>query len=527
MAITKEYIKTYLLTKNNKLSSQRLRDLHVTESPAELFCIFYNTVGGKCETCGNPTKFKSFSAGYHRFCSKKCSASSRQTLSQRAKTNLEKYGTEHAWQSDQVKEKIKQTNRERLGTEFPMQSEVCKGKREITCLSRYGVKSVLQSTAIRDKGTATNTGRYGVEHPMQSTPIQLKSKKNRLENWLPLKLEQIKPVVTPAFNLSDYTNIDARYLWKCAHCGSAFESTLSDGKIPRCFTCHPRRTRTSQMETDIDQFIQSLGFVTSTSDKTLIAPQELDIVVHSQKLAFEINGNYWHSELNGRDKLYHLSKTKKCEEIGYRLIHIQSSEWDASPELVKSRIQSVLNKNTRIYARNCSVRVISASDANRFLDINHIQGSCQGSARYGLFYNGECVAVITFGKSRFSKDYHWELLRYASKCYVNVIGGAGKLLARFKKDHNPQSIISYSDLRWNTGKLYQSLGFEFSHTSPPNYYYTKDYITLESRVMYQKHKLKNKLPLFDNALTEWENMQLNGYDRIWDCGNMVFTWKSA
>ena len=39
---------------------------------------------------------------------------------------------------------------------------------------------------------------------------------------------------------------------------------------------------------------------------------------------------------------------------------------------------------------------------------------------------------------------------------------------------------------------------------------------------YQKHKLKDKLQIFDPNLTEWQNMQLNGYDRIWDCGNFVF-----
>ena len=28
--------------------------------------------------------------------------------------------------------------------------------------------------------------------------------------------------------------------------------------------------------------------------------------------------------------------------------------------------------------------------------------------------------------------------------------------------------------------------------------------------------------IFDESLSEWENMKLNGYDRIWDCGNYVF-----
>jgi hypothetical protein len=25
-------------------------------------------------------------------------------------------------------------------------------------------------------------------------------------------------------------------------------------------------------------------------------------------------------------------------------------------------------------------------------------------------------------------------------------------------------------------------------------------------------------------LSEWQNMQINGYDRIWDCGHMKFIW---
>jgi len=37
-----------------------------------------------------------------------------------------------------------------------------------------------------------------------------------------------------------------------------------------------------------------------------------------------------------------------------------------------------------------------------------------------------------------------------------------------------------------------------------------------------KHNLKDKLQIFDPNLTEWQNMQLNNYDRIWDCGNFVF-----
>jgi hypothetical protein len=39
---------------------------------------------------------------------------------------------------------------------------------------------------------------------------------------------------------------------------------------------------------------------------------------------------------------------------------------------------------------------------------------------------------------------------------------------------------------------------------------------------YQKQLLDNKLQYFDNNLTEWENMQLNNYDRILDCGSLKY-----
>ena len=57
-----------------------------------------------------------------------------------------------------------------------------------------------------------------------------------------------------------------------------------------------------------------------------------------------------------------------------------------------------------------------------------------------------------------------------------------------------------------------------------NYFYTKNYSHLFSRNQFQKHLLQQKLKKFDPKLSEWENMQLNGYDRIWDCGNLVFAF---
>lgn len=71
--------------------------------------------------------------------------------------------------------------------------------------------------------------------------------------------------------------------------------------------------------------------------------------------------------------------------------------------------------------------------------------------------------------------------------------------------------------------LYKKLGFKHTHNSSPNYFYfNKNYLVRLNRMKFQKYKLKYNISKFDKNLTEWENMKNNGYDRIWDCGNMVF-----
>jgi hypothetical protein len=71
------------------------------------------------------------------------------------------------------------------------------------------------------------------------------------------------------------------------------------------------------------------------------------------------------------------------------------------------------------------------------------------------------------------------------------------------------------------------LGFSFLGDTNPNYFYfndNDDYLKLFNRISFQKHKLTKLLENYNNKLTEWENMQLNGYDRIFDCGNKKFIW---
>jgi len=249
---------------------------------------------------------------------------------------------------------------------------------------------------------------------------------------------------------------------------------------------------------------------------------ELDIFIPSKNIGIDLNKLYWNSELNGKDKNYHLNKTKFFEERGIQVIHIFEDEWIEKQEIVKSIILSKLGLiENKIFARKTEIKEITSKESKLFLFNNHIQGEVNSKVNLGLFYNDELVSLMTFSKPRFNKHYDWEMVRFCNKINTNVIGGAGKLLVYFRKNYSG-SIISYADRRFSQGKIYETLEFKGKKQSAPDYFYFKNGYNRYSRVQFQKHKLKDKLEIFDPNLTEWQNMQLNGYDRIWDCGNLVF-----
>lgn len=164
-----------------------------------------------------------------------------------------------------------------------------------------------------------------------------------------------------------------------------------------------------------------------------------------------------------------------------------------------------------VFARNCEIRRIDRELAASFLNACHLYGDCAAAYRYGLFVSrspggakgaaegaaeggamgaaegcaeggavgaaegrqtypiGTLVAVASFSKARrWSKkgengeqeticSYEW--LRYASLPELRVLGGMGRILARFIEDFHPDDIMSYVPMRHFSGEVYESLGF--------------------------------------------------------------------
>lgn len=262
------------------------------------------------------------------------------------------------------------------------------------------------------------------------------------------------------------------------------------------------------------------------NDRTIIRPFELDMVHHDKKIAVEYCGLYWHSILSGgKTSDYHRMKYLKCNEAGYSLITVFKTD---STKFIDSLISAKCGISKRINARETRVVALNTSEAVAFEKQNHVHGSCGGSVKLGLVQNSDLLMTLTMRKSRFDRNYEWECARMTVKNGVTVIGGASKLMKHFVIDYKPSSIITYADLRFGTGAVYEKIGFKRMPDTPPNYWYfeTKNGDKLYSRQNFQKHKLVD-MPTYDSQLTEHEIMALSGYDRIYDCGNAKYVWMSS
>ena len=171
-------------------------------------------------------------------------------------------------------------------------------------------------------------------------------------------------------------------------------------------------------------------------------------------------------------------------EAGSYPLIITEDRWYSQNEAMCQRILSHLEIFTQIYARNCEIRRIDKATAKAFLEAHHSYGDAACKYRYGLYlkrhtghnainplHPGTLVAVATFSNARkwvkgdkTIRSYEWT--RYASLPGVRLSGGMGRLLKAFIKDVKPDDIMTYADLEWSEGKVYEQLGFTLEGTRP-------------------------------------------------------------
>jgi hypothetical protein len=434
----------------------------------------------------------------------------------------------------------KRTCNQRFGGDSPNADPDIRARTEATNLDRYGHVNPFGSDVVKGKIRTTNLDRHGVENPLKD-PERASRVGKAVSDAASVKwTEKARNTLSSREDMLDYMRISGRKTVPLLRSGLG----VSDDAIYRRLTDFDlweeldTSYHTSAWEREVGDTIRSWNIPVEKAVGILNSPtgrgRDIDWFSPEHRIGVECNGSLNHSEARREDTRYHLKKTKSAEAKGIFLYHLFSYEW-ANPRqrpIVESQLRNRFGLvDRRIGARSCEVVEVSPRDSSVFLDENHLQGRVGAKVRVGLSHNGELVAVMTFSPPRQQKrkdPIEWELVRYAVKRGVAVLGGADRLFKRFVKEYQPESIVSYSDRAKTTGDMYPRLGFELANETAPDYVWWKSEKKVLLRYQCMAHKLKEKykddIPGAE-TMSEAQIMHYLGYSRIYGCGNKVWVWR--
>ena len=275
--------------------------------------------------------------------------------------------------------------------------------------------------------------------------------------------------------------------------------------------------RNLDIKFQIDSFIESLEVDYTTDQANWIIGNNHILLID----------NFRDCEIN-RDKNWLVNLKDELEKKSINLIVIYPEDWILKTDIVKSRIQNILQTNElKIGSRECKIIIPDNKSVFKFLEENHIQGKINASVKIALTYKGEIVSLMTFGKLRKnlgqkSKENSYELLRFCNKKNCTVMGSANKLMSHFKKIYNPKYVLSYADRCWTSidKNIYQKLGFNLVSKTPASYSY------LVSDKKYDRYRYrKDKLIEFGYDKDKWTERSIcssNLIFKIFDAGCLKY-----
>jgi hypothetical protein len=426
----------------------------------------------KNEVCNNRVKYHN--GHYEDFCSKVCHLTSSRTKEKRVETVKDRYGVDNVFQSNIIKDKIKDT-----------------------CIERFGAESYRKSQAYKDY--------------RKVTPLIQDNAHKAAMRWLTTYkgLERFKDKVIPNFSELEFKGIgyDKIYSWKCVKCNTIFTAWYNNGLIPQCTNCN----KGTKIEGYLSKFLSnSLGLSIQTRCRSILdGGRELDIYIPEKNVAIEVDGMYWHSEKNGGTKEYHLGKTNECLEKGIRLVHIFEDEFTYNRGMVLSKLREVLGKSLRVIDISmCSVREVKDEVfIKKYMDKYSLNGFVQGiDICLGLYYKDRVVGMLSC--CRVEGETGWEVVNFGCMNRFESSNIFSRLLSEFEKVVRVKFLLLFADKRWESVEDYFSMGFKFSHEEEPEFWVIEDY-----------HGKREYPQVYKES---WEELELNGYDRIWDCGCHVF-----
>ena len=506
---------------------------------------------GKCSVCGKPTKFINKTVGYSNYCSCKCANSDPQKIKKQQSTTLQRYGVLNISQNEQIKKKKVDTCN--LHYDGGYSSKIIREKAAATCIEKHGdvnYRNIEKSRHTRldrygspaytnrEKAKATCMLHYGVVTPFGNDKIIQKSRETKQERYGNknfVNSDSAKQTKLIRYGNERYNNTEKikntlleRYGVENAFLINKKENQYKASKtciekygVPYFVlsdTCKSAVDNDSKPNNEFAKLLENNNI--DYSREFVLENRAYDFKVGNILIEidpFATHNSTWGLYNNPKDKNYHWNKSGLARKYGYRCIHIW--DWDD-----KNKILHLLQNDTDIiYARKCEIKEVSKVETDVFLNAYHLQGTCSGKQiRLGLYYNGELVYIITFGKPRYNKNYEYELLRLCSS--RKVVGGAERLFTYFINTYKPKNIISYCDNSKFSGSIYNRLGFILKSQGCPSKHWYNGKLHITDNLLRQRGFDQIFKTNYGKGTSNEELMLQNKFVEIYDCGQSVFVW---
>ena len=266
-----------------------------------------------------------------------------------------------------------------------------------------------------------------------------------------------------------------------------------------------------------------MGFAdTETLTRSVISPFELGVWVPSSKLAIECSDLCWHNKKNDNvfDTHHHRQKYDACSKEGIRLLQFFSDEWIEKNEICRSITDNALGLTaTKLNARDCEFVVLDPKTSRQFLEENHIGGATPAKRHTGLVHPKHGLVSIMTLRTPIQKKWGHvtELARSCSRLHFSVRGGTSRLTHHARSWAHGcgyDGILSYADLRFGDGKVYEKCGFTYMTDNKTNYWYTNG-VKRFNRFVYRAR----------DGMSEREVAEINQVRPIYGCGNAIYLMK--
>jgi len=394
-------------------------------------------------------------------------------------------------------DKVVKTNLERFSTEHSFQSEVVKEKIKKSMIERHGVDSPMKSNAIREKTYKTNLKKFGVKHPAQSSKVNLKGMLTKEKSGL-IKFINGKDTVNTICKKAGVPIVNAYKLIR--------EGKLSHDDIYN-YVDNYKETVTYLEKVASQAFDSEFYNKYFDLDKFPNLRYKPDFKIND-KTAINVDGLYWHSESNETDKNYHFKLRKSYEDLGLKVFQFREDEVYHNIDIVKSIINNHLGNSKKVYARKTKIVQLSTEEYSSFFTKNHLMGNAN-AITFGLLYNDEIIMAAAY--KVFSDRIKIE--RLCSKLNTSVVGGASKLLSKIKEVTPKLPIHYWADLRYGTGNYLEKLGFK-KERDTLGFKWTDNNRTF--------NRLRCRANMDDRKLSQEEYARELGWVKIWDAGQRLW-----